>query len=471
MIPIRTFSGKKIAIFGLARSGLSAAQALLHGGAEIVAWDDNEAQRLAAKELELSIVDLYSYDWSDLDGCVVSPGVPLTHPAPHAIVQKALDNNVEVVGDLELFARELGQQKTRPDLICVTGTNGKSTTTSLVGHLFAEARINHDVGGNLGNAVLGLSEFQKRKAYVFEVSSYQLDLAPSLKPNISVLLNISPDHLDRHGDMEGYVGTKRKIFNNQGKSDTAIISVDDPHTSEICTQISRDGIGQVIPISVGKALSKGVYVLDGILFDALANPTTEVLDLHECSNLLGEHNWQNIAAAYAVGRATNIDTEVIIRAFRSFTGLPHRLEVVGDVNEVRFINDSKATNIDAAGYALASFENIYWIAGGRSKANTLDPLLPLMPRVRHAYLIGEAAQEFSKSLVAKTEVAISKTLGQAVKDAYEDALRERVDHPVILLSPACASFDQFADFEERGDCFRELVEKLVSAEIRGGAAA
>lgn len=472
MIPVRTFCGKKAAVFGLARSGLAAIHALRAGGAEVVAWDDDEEKRGEAAQTGAEVENLYEADWATIDACILSPGVPLTHPAPHTIVTKAQENDIEVIGDLELFARELSQALNAPKLICITGTNGKSTTTSLVGHVLSESGVSCDVGGNIGEPALALSEFAAhKKAYALEVSSYQLDLSPSLKPDVSVLLNISPDHLDRHGGMNGYVSSKKKIFKNQASSETAVVSVDDPYTSEICTELSQSGIGQVIPISVGKALSKGVYVIDGILFDGLNTPAVEVADLHECPNLLGHHNWQNAAAGFAVGKTLGIASDVIVRALMSFSGLPHRLELIIRLNGVRFINDSKATNVDAARQALSAFDNIYWIAGGRSKTNSLDSLQQYLPRVKHAYLIGESAESLSGSLDGLADCKVSGTLTAALHHAYEDARRDGVPDPVILLSPACASFDQFSDFEDRGDQFRRAVQDLVAHEDRGGAAA
>ncbi len=472
MIPIRTFEGKKVAVFGLARSGLAAAEALTLGGAKVFVWDDNEAQQKAALEVGATVENLYEADWSTFDACILSPGIPLTHPAPHAVVLKAQSQNVEVIGDIELFVREYRARETSDLLIGITGTNGKSTTTSLIGHIIREAHSFCDVGGNIGEPVLALSDFSKSKRhYVLEISSYQLDLAPSLKPRTAVLLNISPDHLDRHGGMDGYISSKRKIFANQDASDTAIISVDDPYAAEICSDISRNGVGRVIPISVGKTLSKGVYVVDGILFDALETPSAEVIDLHECENLKGAHNWQNAAAAYAAARAEGVPRDIIVSALKSFQGLPHRLETIGLVNGVRFVNDSKATNVDAAAFALASFENLYWIAGGRAKANSLEPITQHKDNIRRAYLIGEAAQEFSRSLEGAVDCVLSGALTNAVQSAYEDAQRDQRTEPVVLLSPACSSFDQFSDFEDRGNKFRDAVEDLMSHNTRGGAAA
>ena len=471
MIPLRTYDGKKIAVFGLARSGLAAVEALLEGGASVVAWDDNEDQRRRAADLGASIADLYKEDWASIDACVLSPGIPLTHPAPHAIVLMAQENKVDVIGDLELFERERASSSSAPNLVCLTGTNGKSTTTSLVGHMLKEAGIPTEVGGNIGEPALALPEFRNaRQTYVLEVSSYQLDLTPNLKPNTAVLLNISADHLDRHGGMDGYVASKRKIFSHQSADDTAVISVDDPHSAEICTDLSRLGTGTVVPISVGKTLSKGVFVVDGILFDGLETPSVEVLDLHECPSLLGEHNWQNAAAAYAVARAQNVARDVIVRSLKSFRGLAHRMENVGQIGQVKFVNDSKATNVDAARHALSSFEDIYWIVGGRSKTNSLSGLESLMPRVKHAYLIGESADAFSRALAGKTSNIISGDLSSAVVTAYRDAVRENSKDPVVLLSPACASFDQFKDFEARGDHFRKIVEQLIDQETGGAAA-
>jgi UDP-N-acetylmuramoylalanine--D-glutamate ligase len=303
--------------------------------------------------------------------------------------------------------------------------------------------------------------------YVLELSSYQLDLTSSLKPDAVVLLNISPDHLDRHGGMDGYIAAKRRIFLNQGKGDTAIIGVDDAWCQQICTEITAANRRTIWPISAGKAMGRGVYALQGVLYDATGERVVEVADILRARSLPGRHNWQNAAAAYAAARAIGISMQDAVDGLMTFPGLAHRMETVGKIGKVRFVNDSKATNADAARQAMSSYPKFYWIAGGVAKAGGIDDLKDLFPRIAKAYLIGEAAQPFSWTLAGKAECVLSGTLEKAVQQAYADAAASG-DEAIVLLSPACASFDQFSDFEARGEAFRAAVNGLATG---GGKAA
>ena len=466
MIPVRGFEGRKVAVLGLGRTGLTAARALVAGGAQVALWDENAASREAAAAEGFAVEDLKASDWSDIAALMLSPGIPLTHPKPHWSVEKATAAGVEVLGDIELFARTVNAAPPhkRPKIAAITGTNGKSTTTALLGHLCDTAGRDTRIGGNIGYGVLGLDDMHGGAVYVLETSSYQLDLTSSLKPDAAVLLNISPDHLDRHGGMEGYVAAKRRVLLNQGKGDTAIIGVDDPWCQRICTEITAANRRTIWPISASRSMGRGVYAIQGVLYDATGDRVIEVADLVRARSLPGRHNWQNAAA-----RALGIPAEVAAEGLMTFPGLAHRMETVGIRGLVRFVNDSKATNADAARQALTSYPRVYWIAGGRSKADGIGPLADLYPRVARAYLIGEAQDEFAGILEGKADYVKSGTLEAAVAAASADAEASGED-AVVLLSPACASFDQFSDFEARGEAFRAAVEALDRTALRGARA-
>ncbi|MGC1302847.1 MAG: UDP-N-acetylmuramoyl-L-alanine--D-glutamate ligase, partial [Caulobacteraceae bacterium] len=427
----------------------------------VALWDESVDARARAAADGLPLADLSLADFSQFDALMVSPGVPLTHPTPHWTVQKAKAAGVEVLGDIELFARTVNaaDQWKRPKIAAITGTNGKSTTTALLGHILKCAGKDAHVGGNIGAGVLGLEDMHGGAVYVLELSSYQLDLTSSLKPDAAVLLNISPDHLDRHGGMEGYVAAKRRVFLNQGKGDTAIVGVDDAWGQNICTELLARNGRTIIPISAGRAMGRGLYALQGMLYDATGERVMEVADLTRAKSLPGRHNWQNAAAAYAAAVALGVSPKDAADALMTFPGLAHRMENVGSVGRVRFVNDSKATNADAARQAMSAIPRFYWIAGGRPKAGGIEPLRDLFDRVEKAYLIGEAAGDFARTLDGAAPVEQCGDLLRAVDAAYHDAAASGRD-AVVLLSPACASFDQFPDFEVRGDAFRSLVDGL-----------
>ncbi len=467
MIPVRGFEGKRVAVFGLGRTGLTAARALIAGGAKVGLWDEKAPAREAAAAEGLPLLDLETADWSSLDALLLSPGVPLTHPKPHWTVEKAKAAGVEIVGDIELFARTVNAAPPhkRPKVVLISGTNGKSTTTALIGHILNGAGKDARVGGNIGLGVLGLDDMHGGAIYVLEVSSYQLDLTSSLKPDVAVLLNISPDHLDRHGDMDGYVAAKRRVLLNQAKGDTAVIGVDDAWCQRICTEITAANRRTICPISAGRAIGRGVYALQGVLYDGLGERVSEVCDLLRARALPGRHNWQNAAAAYAAVRALGVTAQDAAEGLMSFPGLAHRMELAGQIKGVRFVNDSKATNADAARAAMSSYPKFFWIAGGVAKAGGVEPLADLFPRVHKAYLVGESAGDFARTLDGRAATVMSGDLETAVAQAFADARAEAErtgEETVVLLSPACASFDQFADFEKRGDAFRAIVQGLVN---------
>ncbi len=463
MIPVPGYEDQLVAVFGLGRTGITAARALIAGGARVLAWDDNAETRTRAKAAGLELTDLDRADWMDVKALVLSPGVPLTHPEPHRFVKKAAEHDVPVIGDMELFARAMQTlpEDRRPKIIGITGTNGKSTTTALIGHILKKAGRDVRVGGNIGDAVLGLEPPRAHTVYVLELSSYQLDLVQSLHCDVAVWLNLTEDHIERHGDMAGYKAAKFRIFANQSADDLAVIGIDDDHSAGVMSRLKSGGAQQITAISSGHSLGRGVYAIGGKLFDATGNTCHEVLDLASAPALPGRHNAQNIAAAYAALLHIGLSADQMAPAIRSFPGLAHRLEFVGALKHIRFFNDSKATNADAAAKALASFDNIYWIAGGRKKEGGIGSLAEYFPRITKAYLIGEAAGEFAATLASAVPCEIAGTLENAIDLAARDAGSSGRAAPVILLSPACASFDQFRDFEHRGDVFRMLVQSRI----------
>jgi UDP-N-acetylmuramoylalanine--D-glutamate ligase len=446
MIRIPHEPGRPVAVLGLGKSGLVAARALAASGAEVWAWDDDAGKRQA-----LAATDLYNCDWSRPSALVLSPGIPHRHPAPHAVAAKAAAAGVPIIGEVELLFRA----QPKATYVGITGTNGKSTTTALIGHLLRRAGKRAEVGANLGTPALALAPLEEGGIYVLEMSSYQLELARSLRFDVAVLLNITPDHLDRHGGMAGYVAAKRRIFDRQRPQDWAVIGIDDDYCRAI-----RQGLAgrQVVAIAVGRKTADAITVREGILSDETGR---EIMDLARAPALPGPHNWQNAAAAFAVGRALGLSSAAIAAGIETYPGLAHRQELIDTGAGVRFINDSKATNADATAKALACYEAIYWILGGRPKETGLDGLESFYPRIARAYLIGEAAAAFEKTL-AQRNVATRQcgTLDRAVAAAAADAAAGGRKGAVVLLSPACASFDQFANFEERGERFRKLVGEL-----------
>jgi UDP-N-acetylmuramoylalanine--D-glutamate ligase len=465
MIGSHSFAGRTVAIFGLARTGLGAAASLKAGGAHILAWDDNSMARDAGGLAGAEIMPWREWPWESIAALILSPGVPLTHPRPHEVVAHARAANVPVIGDVELFAREIRPDAAAPGrapVIAITGTNGKSTTTALVGHILSAAGFDAQIGGNIGRSVLELSPPGPRSIYVLEMSSFQIDLTPGLRPDIALLSNLTPDHLDRHGSMENYAAIKQRLLNQVAKTGQAIVGVDDSYGAAIFTQLSGDGVA-AWPVSVGKVLGRGVFVVDGALYDAQQGRAVKVMDLGEAKHLPGAHNWQNAALAFAATKPYVKDTRVIAAAIADFPGLAHRLEEVGRIGNTLFINDSKATNADAAARALAVYSDIFWIAGGKPKEGGIESLSAFFPRIRRAYLIGEAAHQFSRTLDGKVLYELSGTLDAAVNSAARDAAASDAPSPVVLLSPACASYDQFRDFEQRGDAFRAAVARLPQA--------
>jgi UDP-N-acetylmuramoylalanine--D-glutamate ligase len=475
MIAVQAFSGKSVGIFGLARSGLSAARALKAGGAKIFAWDDTDAARESAGREKIALEPFSRWPWKQIETVVLSPGVPLTHPEPHPVVRQAKSAGAEVIGDVELFARAVRNRRGEngaAKVIAVTGTNGKSTTTALIGHVLQAAGLDTQIGGNIGKPVLDLAQPTAKTVYVLELSSYQIELSPGLAPDVAVLTNLSPDHLDRHGSMANYAAVKESLLLRAASDGHVAVGVDDEHSAAIYGKLVSNRTADAVAISVGKVLGRGIFVIDGKLYDAWDQPSVQIGDLKTATHLPGSHNWQNAALAYAAVRRLIRDPRAIFASIARFPGLAHRIEEVGRVGKIRFINDSKATNADAAARALACFADIFWIAGGKAKDGGIESLAPYFPRLRKAYLIGEAAESFGETLAGKVPVDQSGTLDRALAAAYDEARTSTAAEPVVLLSPACASFDQFKDFEHRGDVFKEQVRALVARTkpVRAGAA-
>ncbi|WP_026619084.1 UDP-N-acetylmuramoylalanine--D-glutamate ligase [Ensifer sp. WSM1721] len=449
MIPVTTFKGKKVGLFGLGGSGLATAQALVAGGADVTAWDDNPDSVAKATAAGIATADLRHVDWDGFAAFVLSPGVPLTHPKPHWSVDLARQASVEIVGDIELFVRERRAHAPDCPFVAITGTNGKSTTTALIAHILKTTGRDTQLGGNIGTAVLTLDPPKAGRFYVVECSSYQIDLAPTLDPTAGILLNLTPDHLDRHGTMQHYADIKERLV---AGSRTAVVGVDDSYSSLIADRVERAGT-KVVRISRRHPLTEGIYAEGSLLMRAQGGTSSPFTDLSGIQTLRGGHNAQNAAAAIAACLAVGVSDKEIVDGLRTFPGLKHRMQPVARKGEIVFVNDSKATNADAAAPALSSYDRIYWIAGGLPKEGGIASLTPFFPKIVKAYLIGEAAPAFAATLGEAVPYEISGTLEKAVAHAAADAARDMEGPAAVMLSPACASFDQYKNFEVRGDAF------------------
>ena len=464
MIPVTTFKDRKVALFGLGGSGLATAQALVAGGAEVVAWDDNPDSVAKAEAAGIGTGDLRLVDWSGVSAFVLSPGVPLTHPKPHWTVDLARAAGVEIIGDVELFVRERRAHAPDCPFIAITGTNGKSTTTALIAHILQSSGRDTQLGGNIGTAVLTLDPPQAGRYYVVECSSYQIDLAPTLNPAAGVLLNLTPDHLDRHGTMQHYADVKERLV---AGSNTAIVGVDDSFSTLIADRIERAGV-KVLRISKRNVVADGLYAEGSRIIRAQSGKSEVFVDLDGIQTLRGSHNAQNAAAAIGACLAVGVSADEIRSGLQTFPGLKHRMQPVGRRGEVVFVNDSKATNAEAAAPALSSYDRIYWIAGGLPKEGGITALAPLFGRIAKAYLIGEAAPAFAATLGDAVAYEISGTLEQAVARAAADAKADGAA-AAVMLSPACASFDQYKTFEVRGDAFVGHVAALEGVTMLVGS--
>ncbi|MGE0846758.1 MAG: UDP-N-acetylmuramoyl-L-alanine--D-glutamate ligase [Flavobacteriaceae bacterium] len=458
MIPVGIYRGEKVVVFGLGRTGLATACALAAGGAKVVVADDRQGNLDAALAEGFETADLTNSDWSLFAALVLSPGVPLTHPQPHWTVSRARAAFVPVIGDTELFFRSRQEEAPDTPVVAITGTNGKSTTTALIGHMLDSAGRAASVGGNIGTAILSLPPMDGERAYVVEMSSYQIDLTPGPNATVGILLNLSPDHLDRHGTMENYAAIKARL---PAASRLAVVGVDDAWSEAVAIRLERDG-HRVARVSTQRSLSNGVYATGSVLHAAGEGGERVVADLEGIASLRGAHNAENAAAAIAACLELGLGDEEIREGLKTFPGLAHRMQQIGRRGRTVFINDSKATNADAAARALSSFEDIYWIAGGRAKEGGIAPLAEYFPRIARAYLIGEAAETFAATLEGRVPYEISLTLERALEQAARDAAWSEAAQPAVLLSPACASFDQFPDFEKRGEAFTRAVEALLA---------
>ncbi|WP_322517763.1 UDP-N-acetylmuramoyl-L-alanine--D-glutamate ligase [Rhodopseudomonas palustris] len=459
MIPVTSFAGQSVAVFGLGGSGLASCHALRAGGAEVIACDDNLDRMVEAAQANFITADLRNLSWANFDALVLTPGVPLTHPAPHWSVLKAREAGVEVIGDVELFCRERRLHAPTAPFVAITGTNGKSTTTALIAHLMCEAGYDTQMGGNIGTAILSLEPPRAGRVHVIEMSSYQIDLTPSLDPSVGILLNVTEDHIDRHGTIEHYAAVKERLVAGVQDGGSAIIGVDDGFGRDAADRLERAG-KQVVRISVKQPLASGITMDHETIVRADGGASHAIAKLGGIGSLRGLHNAQNAAAAAAAALALGVSADVLQKGLRSFPGLAHRMEQVGRQGATLFVNDSKGTNADATAKALSSFGEIFWIAGGKPKTGGIESLAEYFPRIRKAYLIGEAAQEFAATLDGRVDYEISETLENAVPAAARDAAVSGLPEPVVLLSPACASFDQFRNFEIRGTRFRNLVTAL-----------
>ncbi len=459
MIPIRGYKDRRVAVLGLGRSGLATCKALQAGGADVVAWDDTESSR--AKADGIMLADLSKPQNLDkVVSLITSPGIPHLYPKPHPAIAAAQALGITIDNDIGLFFRSYATPAwdrfdQMPQVVAITGSNGKSTTTMLIHHILAENGRPVQMGGNIGRPALDLDPARDGEAVILELSSYQTDLARALSPDIAVFLNLSDDHLDRHNGRGGYFAAKSRLF-TAGAPDRAIIGVDEPEGAFLATSL-RDEVDSgdpVIRISTTQQLKDGwtVCARKGFLAEWRRTRQVANIDLRNLTNLPGAHNHQNACAAYAVARTMGLSARDVEAALKTYPGLKHRCQIVAEKDGVTFVNDSKATNADAAEKALLAFKNIRWIAGGRAKEGGIAPLQPLFERITKAYLIGEAADAFSHQL-GDTAHEISQTLDAAMTKAKSEA--EPGD--VILLSPACASFDQFPSFEARGDAFEALI--------------
>lgn len=483
MIRLTSFQNKTVALFGLGGSGLVAGEALKAGGADVVAWDDTITAQEAGRRNGLTVSDLNTENWSRFDSLVLAPGVPLTHPEPHWTVKKAQSAGVEIIGDVELFCRQRAMACPDAPFVAITGTNGKSTTTALTAHILRGLGFQVEMGGNIGKAVLSLEPASENRIHVIELSSYQIDLTPSLHASVGVLLNVTPDHLDRHGTIENYARIKAQLVES---ADAACVCIDDTHTKKIAETIAPANRLYAFTKGTGSSVIPRGYAIGTSLFvhtvkDGVGK-SEEIANLEGIAALRGGHNVENALAAVLTVRAladqaATRNPELAAKLWRparladglkSFPGLAHRLQQVGRLGRVVFVNDSKATNAESAEKALSSFAgDIYWIAGGRAKDGGIETLAPLLPRVAKAYLIGEAADAFSATLSGRAPFESVGTMDAAVKQAARDAAKSTAAAPVVLLSPACASFDQYRNFELRGEHFTELVAALPDIEMTG----
>ena len=462
MIAVEGYRGLRVGVLGLGRSGLATCEALRAGGAEVCAWDDSPEGRAKAETAGFIPVDLARQGAIEgLAALITSPGIPHLYPAPHPVIGAATAAGVPVDNDIGLFFQALAGNEEAPKVVCVTGSNGKSTTTALITHLLTQAGRPAVMAGNIGTGVLSVDLPGEDGVVVLELSSYQTDLARRLAPDVAVFTNLSPDHLDRHAGMGGYFAAKRRLF-TEGAPARAVIGVDEPEGRYLAMQLGEGGDDlRVIRVSSGQKLSGtgwSVFARKGFLAEWRGGRQVASIDLRPMAGLPGAHNHQNACAAYAAVRALGLAPRQIESGLASFQGLPHRSQLIGERNGVTFVNDSKATNVDSAAKALQAFARLRWIAGGLGKDGGIAALAPHLGAVRKAYLIGHSAREFALQL-GQTPYEICETMDRVVARAAAEA----EPGEVVLLAPAAASFDQYPDFEKRGEHFAALVRALIDA--------
>ncbi|MBL0849035.1 MAG: UDP-N-acetylmuramoyl-L-alanine--D-glutamate ligase [Candidatus Liberibacter ctenarytainae] len=451
-----SFHNQLVAVFGMARSGLATARALLNSGARVIAWDDNPHSLINAQNIGISVVDFRTIQWSQVSALVLSPGVPLTGDKKHWCVKLANQFHVEVIGDIELFVRERRLASCHSPFIAVTGTNGKSTTVALIAHILNQKGCDVQLGGNIGNPVMNLKDFSSSRFYIIECSSYQIELTPTIDPSIGVLLNISADHLDRHHNLENYIAIKKKIVT---QSQHAVLCLNDCFTRQIASDLAKIRHSMTL-ISPHKILKQDLSVERSCM---QFSSTSEVIV--GLSKDQEEYPVQNTDAAIAVCVKLGLTIEEIKQSLSSFNGLIHRFQKIAQLGQVIFINDSKATNIDSVRYALMKTRSmIYWIAGGISKSNDFSALFPYLSKIAKAYFIGESAEIFAHSLQERVNCEVSQTLDKAIESVVHDVYYAQVPS-IVLFSPGCASFDQYIDFRERGFAFMSQVSKIKGIEM------
>lgn len=458
-------TNKTFLVLGLARSGIATLKWLQERGAHVIVSDQDpekcrQAAQMGATEFNLD----HKIDPTSITALVQSPGIPLSHP----LTQWAQLHHVPIISDCDLFRAAHPEAK----IVGITGTNGKSTTTALIGHILDQAKIPVAIGGNIGMPVLSLPLLPENGIYVWELSSYQLELSHNLSLNYVGWLNITPDHLERHGTMEGYVQAKKKIFKSTKASafPSSIISIDDDYSHQLFQYLSSNSSEFFLPLSTIRPIDNGLFLEDSILWDVLNKMKEKIIDFHNFCRLKGAHNYQNMAIAYGICVQIGLSKDIILKGMASFPGLAHRQEWITERDGIAFVNDSKATNAEAAAKALHTFDHIFWIAGGVPKTDGIESLQPYFTKIKRAFLIGEAQHRFAHTLESHVPYVLCGDLKTALHQAYDSAqdfIQESVNessddriNAVVLLSPACASFDQFKDFEDRGDVFRALVRAL-----------
>jgi UDP-N-acetylmuramoylalanine--D-glutamate ligase len=444
--------GKKIGIFGLGKTGIAAYRALKNSTREVICYDEQAQNNVLANIIgdPKDLADLSDGRWQHLDKILISPGIPPSHK----IFKLANSYHIPITSDIDILFEECSNA----NFIAVTGTNGKSTTTVLTAHILNSAGFYYPEGGNIGIAALSLPLNQP--GYVMEVSSFQLNLFKSFKAAVAILLNITPDHLDRYKTMEAYIDSKKQIFSRQGEGEFSIIGVDNEITNEIFISFESEGPRtKLIPISAFKLQQSGVTVLPGEIHDNIFEPI--ILNLPENKFLQGAHNRENIAASYAACRVVGVDPDKIITGISTFQGLPHRMQYIGTNSGISFYNDSKATNSDAAAKSISALDNIYWLAGGIAKEGGIENLVPYFSKIKKAYFYGQDKELFAKTADGKISYQLCSNLEEAFHCAVKDAMNRDITHKNILLAPAAASYDQFKNFEERGELFIKLYKSII----------